>query len=86
MNDLLSILGGGQVGGTTILLQALGAAMRGESPQAFLRRLANNHPQLKKINFNDLPGEADRLLKENGMSVDEVTKQIDETLAPHFKQ
>lgn len=27
-----------------ILMQAIGAAMRGESPQAFLQNLAQNHP------------------------------------------
>ena len=33
MNSLLSMFGSG--GGTSILFQAIGAAMRGESPQTF---------------------------------------------------
>ena len=87
MNDLLSMLGGmgGNTGGTSILLQAFGAAMRGESPQAFLKKLANTHPQLKRINFNDLQGEAQRLANENNVNINDVTKHIDEAFAPHMK-
>ena len=59
MNNLFSMLGGLSGGsGTSVLLQAVGAALRGESPQAFLRRLANQHPQLKRINLDDLQGSA----------------------------
>ena len=39
--------------GMLILMQAVGAAMRGESPQNFMKRLANQHPQLKKMNLDD---------------------------------
>lgn len=88
MSSIFNMLGamtGGDGGGTNILLQALGAAMRGESPQAFMKKLANSHPQLKKINLNDLQGEAQRLASENGVSVDDVKKQIDDTFAPHMK-
>jgi hypothetical protein len=37
-----------------ILLQAIGAAMRGESPQQFMESLARSHPQLKQYDFSNL--------------------------------
>ena len=79
MNDILRLLSGGQ-GGTNILLQAIGAAMRGESPQTFMRNLANNHPQLKQIDFNDLYGSAEKLCKEKGLNPDEVAKSVDNVI------
>ena len=83
MNSLLSMFGGG--GGTPILMQALGAAMRGESPQTFMKKLANSDPRLKKMNLDDLYGSAQQLAQENGMNIEDVQKQIDSTFAPHLK-
>ena len=82
MSSLFELLGGGGGGTTSILFQAFGAAMRGESPQAFLRKLANTHPQLKRVNLNDLMGSAQQLAQENGVSIDDVTKQIDQAINP----
>ena len=89
MNSLLSMLGnlGGMGGsGTNILMQAFGAAMRGESPQAFIQNLANTDPRLKAVDLNDLYGSAQKLAQEKGVNLDDVTKQIDSTFAPHMKQ
>ena len=88
MNSLLSMLGnlGGMGGGNTnILMQAFGAAMRGESPQAFIQNLANTDPRLKAVDLNDLYGSAQKLAQEHGVNLDDVTKQIDSTFAPHMK-
>ena len=87
MNSLLNILGGmgAEAGGTSILLQALGAAMRGEDAKTWMRNLAKKDPRLKRVNLEDLYGSAQALAKENGMNVDDVTKQIDQTFAPHMK-
>ena len=73
-------------GGMPILMQAFGAAMRGESPQAFMKRLANTDPRLKKMNLDDLYASAQKLAEEQGVNIDDVTKQIDQTFAPHMKQ
>ena len=75
----------GSGGGTPILMQALGAAMRGESPQTFMKKLANSDPRLKKMNLDDLYGSAQQLAQENGMNIEDVQKQIDSTFAPHLK-
>lgn len=85
MNPVMNMFGNpGQTGGSNILLQALGAALRGESPQAFMKRLANSHPQLKKMNLDDLYGSAQQLCNERGLSVDEVTKSVDNTIGSAF--
>ena len=75
MNPLLQIMSGGSaagVDGMSIVMQAVGAALRGESPQAFLKRLANQHPALKKVDFNDLAGSAQALAKENNADIGEL--------------
>lgn len=83
MNSLLSMLGGSQASaGTSILMQAIGAAMRGEDAHAFMKRLANQHPQLKKMNLNDLQAAASQLAQQNGVSVDDLTKQLDGMIDP----
>ena len=69
-----------------ILLQAVGAAMRGESPQAFMKRLANQHPQLKKMNLDDLQGAANQLAQQNGINVEDVQRQLDEVINPFIKR
>lgn len=84
MNPIMGMLGSNQTGGSNIMLQALGAALRGESPQAFMKRLANSHPQLKKMNLDDLYGSAQQLCDERGLSIDEVTKSVDNTIGSAF--
>lgn len=87
MNSLLNMLGGmsnssGGVNGSALLLQAVGAAMRGESPQAFMKKLANQHPQLKKMNLDDLMGSAQQLCNQNGVDINEVKQQLDNVIDP----
>ena len=85
-NSLLSLFGGGASGGTpAILMQAIGAAMRGESPQAFMKRLANQHPQLKRMNLDDLQGTAQQLCQQNGVDANELAKQLDGVIEPVIK-
>lgn len=85
MSSLFELLGGG--GGTTsILFQAIGAAMRGESPQAFMKKLANSHPQLKRMNLDDLMGSAQQLAQQQGVNIDDVTKQLDQQINPFINK
>ena len=97
MNSLLgnignSILNSGSSGavssvnGTSILMQAIGAAMRGESPQAFMKRLANQHPQLKRMNLDDLQGSAQQLCQQNGLNANDVAQQIDSVIDPFIQK
>ena len=68
--------------GSLILMQAIGAAMRGESPQKFMKNLANQHPQLRRMNLDDLQGAAQTLAQQNGVNVDDVTNQLNNVINP----
>ena len=78
---MLSGLGGtsGAAGpsGQSILMRAIGAAMRGESAQSFMYQLANEIPELKGIDTNNLMASADKLAKEKGVDVEQMKTQID---------
>lgn len=88
MNSLLNLLGGsgGGVNGMAIMMQAIGAAMRGESPQKFMKNLANSHPQLKKVNLDDLMGSAQQLANQNNVDINEVTQKLDGVIGPIVNQ
>lgn len=85
MNPLLQMMSGGNAGGIdfmSILMQMVGAAIRGESPQSFMKRLANQHPAMKKVNFNDLMGSAEALAKENNMDINQIKSKLDDVVSP----
>lgn len=84
-NPLMSIFGG-LGGGTNILLQAVGAAMRGESAQDFMTRLANERPELKQINLGDLQGSAQALCQQKGIDPAQLAKQVDSVVEPVIKR
>ena len=81
-NSLMSILGGITGGGSgNLFMQAVGAFMRGESPQAFLKSLANSRPELGGIDLNDISGEAARICRERGVDPAKMTEQIKQAIA-----
>jgi hypothetical protein len=82
--NMLSGLSGGasQASGTNILLQAVGAALRGESAQDFMKNLASTDPRLKGVNMNDLYGSAQQLAKEQGKDINALTKEVENAIAP----
>lgn len=63
-------------GNNNIMMQALGAMMRGESPTDFLKGLANTNPQLKDLNLDDLEGTAKALCDKNNVNMDELADKI----------
>ena len=71
-NSLLSILGGNN----NIMMQAVGAMMRGESPRDFLQNLANTNPALRNIDMNDINGSAQKLCQERGVDANRLTAEI----------
>lgn len=83
-NPLMGFLSG--MGGTNILLQAVGAAMRGESAQDFMQRLANERPELKQINLGDLQGSAQALCQQRGIDATDLAKKIDGVIDPVVKK
>ena len=64
--------------GTPMIKQAFGAMMRGESPQAFLKNLAQTNPQLQGMNFDDLEGTARTLCQKNNVNMEQLADQIRE--------
>ena len=84
MNSLLNLLGG-ENAGISIILQAMGAALRGEDAKTWIRNFAKKDPRLKKVNLDDLYGSAQNLAKENGTSMEELDKQIGSIYSQNFK-
>jgi len=70
MNPLMML------GNNNMMMQALGAMMRGESPTAFLKNLANSNPQLQGLNLDDLEGTAKALCDKNNVNMDELADKI----------
>ena len=64
--------------GNPMLMQAMGAMMRGESPQMFLKNLANSNPQLQGLNLDDLEGTARALCQTNNVDMEQLANQIRE--------
>ena len=85
MNPLMNMFSNSAATGLSILLQAVGAALRGESPQKFMKNLANTHPQLKRMNLDDLYGSAQQLCQEKGLNASEVAKSLDGVIDPMVK-
>lgn len=62
--------------GNPMMKQAMGAMMRGESPQQFMKNLANTNPQLQGLNFDDLEGTARALCQKNNVNMEQLAEQI----------
>ena len=77
-NSLMSIFGGG---GSNMMMQAIGAFMRGESPQDFLRNLANTRPELRGIDLNDINGSAQRICQEHNLDANKLTAEIKQKIS-----
>ena len=56
--------------------QAVGAAMRGESPEAFMKTLAQTNPQLKGLDLNNLEGAARSLANQKGADINQVAESV----------
>lgn len=48
------------------MMQAIGAMLRGESPQQFLKNLAQSNPQLQGLDLSNPEKAAEELYKKNG--------------------
>lgn len=72
MNPMLNLLGNQN----NIMMQAVGAMMRGESPQMFLQNMAKTNPQLQGLDLNNLNGTAEQLCKQNGINIEDAKSRI----------
>lgn len=48
------------------MMQAIGAMLRGESPQQFMQNLARSQPELQGLDFSNLDKTAEELYKKKG--------------------
>ena len=76
-NPMLSLLQGNQ-SQNNIMMQAVGAMMRGESPQAFMQNLAKSNPQLQRLDLNNLNQTAEQLYQQNGQDINAVKSKINQ--------
>lgn len=66
----------GLMGNNSMIIKAMGAMMRGESPSDFLRNLASSNPQLQGLDFDDLEGTARALCEKNNVNMEQLAEQI----------
>lgn len=80
-NPLMNIFGGLTGGAGSIMMQAVGAFMRGESPQAFMQNLANTNPALRGLDLTDINATAQKVCKEHGVDPNKLTAEIKQSIA-----
>ena len=64
------------MGNNSMMMSALGAMMRGESPSAFLKNLANTNPQLQGLDLDNLESTAKALCEKNNVNMNELADKI----------
>lgn len=64
--------------GNPMMMQAMGAMMRGESPSDFLKNLANSNPQLQGLDLDNLEGTAQALCQKNNVNMNQLADKIRE--------
>lgn len=79
MNPLLDMITGGG-GFMQIMMQAVGAAMRKESPEAFLQKLAQTNPKLRGMDLTDLEGTATQLANQQGKDINVLANEVKNTV------
>ena len=72
MNPLM-MLGNGN---NNMMMQALGAMMRGENPSDFLKNLANTNPQLQGLDLDNIESTAKTLCEKNNVDMNTLADKI----------
>lgn len=83
-NPILQMLTGGSQNQNPlakIVMQAIGAMLRGESPQAFLQNLAKNNPMLNGYDLSDPEKAAEQLYKDKGQDISAAKETIMEKVS-----
>ena len=73
-NPILEMLSGNQT--NNIMVQAVGAMLRGESPQSFLQNLAKTMPELQGLDLSNPTKAAESLYTEKGQDINEAKKSV----------
>lgn len=80
-NPILQMLSGSQTPQSNIMVQAVGAWLRGETPQSFLQNLAKNNPQLQGLDLNNPSQAAEQLYKDKGQDINTAKTSIMERVS-----
>lgn len=84
-NPILQMLNANQNPQNNVMMQAFGAMMRGESPQAFLQNLAKTNPQLKGLDLSDPAKAAETLYSQNGQDINAAKSSIMSKISSFMK-
>ena len=58
------------------VMSAVGAMMRGENPNDFIKNLANTNPKLQGLDLDNLEATARELCNKNGIDMNELAGKI----------
>ena len=76
-NPILQMLqSGSQNPQSNIMMQAVGAMLRGETPQSFLQNLAKTNPALQGLDLNNPSMAAEQLYKDKGQDINAAKTSV----------
>lgn len=73
---LQALTSGNQNPQNNIMMQAVGAMLRGESPQTFLQNLAKTNPQLQGLDLSNPEKAAEKLYADKGQDIGAAKSSI----------
>ena len=85
-NPILQMLSGNQNPQTNIMMQAVGAMLRGETPQSFLQNLAKSMPELQGLDLSDPNKTAEKLYAERGQDINAARNSIMDRVSQFIKK
>jgi hypothetical protein len=68
------------------MMQAVGAMMRGESPQSFLQNLAKSNPQLQGLDLSNPSQAAEKLYADKGQDINVAKTSIMDKVSAFMKK
>ena len=71
---------------SNIMMQAIGAMLRGETPQSFLKNLAKTTPELQGLDLNNLNQTAEKLYQEKGQDINAAKSSIMDKVSMFMKK
>ena len=87
LNPILQTLGqGSKNNSNNVMLQAVAAMIRGESPQEFMKNLARTDSRLQGLDLNNLSGTAEKLYNSQGKDISQAKQDIIENVNNLSKQ
>ena len=80
-NSLMSFFGNISGGSGSIMMQAVGAFMRGEDPKTFIQNLARTNPALQGLDLSNINATAQKVCQDHGVDPNKLTAEIKKSVA-----